>query len=216
MVKNFFTACGTAENSKLPYTVALLRDDALVWYLSLSEDQRPTTFNEVCDALIEYYQPISAQMAARDELAHLKQRTTVKSYTDGFKRIVANIPDMSASEKMDRYERGLKPEVRVHVALADPPTLEEWIKRAEKVDEIMNKRASSAPHEKLVEEIFVTKPEKSTPRVDGPVPMQLNMITTSRHLNDDDREILKATGGCYYCRKPGHIARDCPKKRRQR
>jgi hypothetical protein len=208
MVKNFFSACGTTEIQKLPYAVALLRDDALVWYLSLAEEDRPGTFNEFCTSLIEYYQPISAQMAARDELAHLKQRTTVKAYTDEFKRIIANIPDMSASEKMDRYERGLKPEVRVHVALADPPSLEEWIKRAEKVDEIMNKR-----HTARREKISIKEEVDPSDIRNTPAPMEINTITASR-LTDKDRETLKNSGSCFYCRKPGHIARDCPKKRR--
>lgn len=205
MVKNYFGACGTPENNKLPYAVALLRDDALVWYLSLEEGHQPRTFVEFCNSLVEYYQPISAQMAARDELAHLKQKSTVKAYTDDFKRIVANIPDMSASEKMDRYERGLKPEVRVHVALADPPSLEEWIKRAEKVDEIMHKRSAPRVDKNSIKDTSTTE--------DGPTPMQLCAIQPGRRLTPNDREILTVTGGCFYCRQPGHIAKNCPKKK---
>lgn len=211
MVKNYFAACNTPHEQKLPYAVALLREAALVWYQGLDAAQVPDTFESFCTSLIEYYQPISAQMAARDELANLKQTGTVKEYTDVFKRVVANIPDLSSSEKMDRYERGLKDNIRVHVALADPSTFEDWVKRAEKVDEIMNKRPGSSS--------ATLSSSQGSSRDAAETPMEIDAIGTvntlpRRRLSPEERQALMDSGACFYCRKPGHIAAECPRKRK--
>lgn len=230
MVKNYFVACGTLETQQLPYAVALLRDAALVWYQNLEGADVPATFEAFCRALVEYYQPISAQMAARDELANLKQTGSVKAYTDTFKRIAANIPDLSASEKIDRYERGLHDGIRIYVALADPHTFEDWVKRAEKADEIINKRISIQTKKRVDPNAYkVFDPfgpslnlYKSDRQRDTASPMDIGAVGEQERtyadaappakISDKEREALKKAGACFYCRKPGHVAARCPKK----
>lgn len=49
--------------------------------------------------------------------------------------------------------------------------------------------------------------------VEGPIPMELDAIRTGR-LTQQDKEELRRAGRCFYCRMPGHIVRDCPRKTR--
>jgi hypothetical protein len=44
---------------------------------------------------------------------------------------------MSTSEKLDRYTRGLKPDIRVQVALARAATMEAAMELEERADEII-------------------------------------------------------------------------------
>src|SRR5215218_1021164 len=46
----------------------------------------------------------------------------------------------------------------------------------------------------------------------GPYPMELNAISK---LTNEERERLRKIGGCFHCRKPGHLARDCTLPNRQ-
>lgn len=60
----------------------------------------------------------------------------------------------------------------------------------------------------------------------GPTPMEVGAITDSRtyaqvasspprfpHLSNDEREKLRKSGGCFYCRGPNHMLSQCPKRR---
>jgi hypothetical protein len=136
-LNNYFATTAWSDTDRLQYAVTLLRDNALLWWESMAPGSRPTSYASFCDALVAYYQPVSAQMAARDEIAALRQTDSVKAYTDAFLRQLANIPDMSPSEKLDRYTRGLKPDIRVQVALARAATMEAAMELAERADEIM-------------------------------------------------------------------------------
>lgn len=107
-VSNYYTATQEPEVNRLSFAVALLRNNALLWWQSLKDSERHTNWPSLGASLVEYFAPLSATIVARDNLARLVQRSSVKAYTDEFKRLLLNIPDISDSEKLDRYRRGLK------------------------------------------------------------------------------------------------------------
>lgn len=218
-VNNYFTAAREPEANRLPYAVALLRDNALLWWQSLKPAERPTTWDDLGKALVAYFAPLSTTYVARDMLARLIQKGSVKAYTDEFKKLVLNIPDMSESEMSDRYRRGLKPQVRLHVTFANPDTFEEMCVLAEQIDSI----------------IYMNKPygglgSKHSPKDHGgsnPTPMEVGGVNEKKSYADaakgapkfpkltaEERERLRASGGCFYCRKTGHIATECPDKKK--
>jgi hypothetical protein len=155
-------------------------------------------------AITEYYQPTNAVVAARDHLARLAQRTTVKVYVDAFKDIAINIPNMTNDEKLDRFKRGLKQDVRLHVAFANPATFEDAVHVAMQIDDILYSHRRDMSYR---------SPPSSTSVPNGPTPMDLGNVETKRHaLNDKERQELRRKGACFYCREPGHVALHCPKK----
>jgi hypothetical protein len=211
-VDTFFDAARTPAAGRVPYAATLLRGNALTWWQSLSPLQRPTEWEAFKDAIIQYNQPVSSVTVARDKLAQLTQRTSVAAYVKDFKDLALNIPNFSEDERLDRFKRGLKHDVRLHVALANPSSFEQAVTIAGQVDDIMFAHRRGARTE--------ARTSYRTPDISHPTPMELDSITRdkpttnfkdSRSTSDRRSEELRK-GLCFYCKEHGHLAKSCPKK----
>lgn len=138
-----------------------LADSALTWYrLYLAEVERGgveaydswATFKT---ALLRRFTPIAPEVTARSKLCNLKQTQSVQSYAMEYNKYMLDIPDMNEKDRIDRFLRGLKCDVRVLVELQKPPTLMDAIELATQVDSIMwqarkgplnGSNSSSHPH----------------------------------------------------------------------
>lgn len=221
-VENYFDVVGEPEARRVPYTTTLLRKNALLWWQSLQADERPAAFQDFKRVLIEYFQPLSATLVARDNLARLYQKSSVKSYIEEFKTQVLNIPDITDAEKLDKFRRGLKREVRLHVAFANPPTFDQAVSIAEQIDEVLYSHRGYNPR-------VYTPNSRGTSS--GLAPMDIGAIQAGRtsagastssgsspykRLSPEEKAELNRTNGCYYCRQVGHRALECPLKRQQK
>jgi len=136
-LNNYFSAAHEPEDSRRNLAVSYLRENALLWWQSLSAEVQPDTWGALSAALVSYFAPLSATMSARDQLARTYQRASVKQYTEEFKRLLLAIPDINEAEKMDRYRRGLKTQVRLHVTFANPTRFEDLCLLADQIDSIV-------------------------------------------------------------------------------
>jgi hypothetical protein len=66
-------------------------------------------------ALIKKFRPTNVLKTAQDNLAFLKQTENVEDYVDAFQNLALAIPDMNLAEALDRFERGLKPDIFEHL-----------------------------------------------------------------------------------------------------
>lgn len=215
-VDNYFNVMNEPDDRRVGYATTLLRTNGLLWWQSLTENERPATWDTFKRGIIDYFQPLSATIVARDNLARLYQRTSVKAFVEEFKSQVLNIPDITDPEKLDKFRRGLKKDVRLHVAFANPPTFDQAVTIAEQIDEVLyshrsvlSRSTSSAhydrPSASVPMEIGAMPPARSYAQVAASTPKY-------KKLTPAEKEELRKNNGCFYCRKAGHIALQCPLK----
>ncbi len=163
---------------------------------------------------------MNAEKAARDRLASLTQQRSVQDYVSQFRTLCFQIPGISEGEKMDRFIRGLKPQVQREVEIRDPQTFDEAVRMAERIDAVefrMRQRYIPTTQRTFppkttafagpVRAIPATFP--SVPITTGPTPMELGAVRLAP-LTPAERERLRKIGGCFRCRKVGHIGQQCP------
>lgn len=92
---------------------------------------------------------------------------------------------MSAPNLLHRFIRGLKPEVQKEVELKDPKTWEEAVRMAERADAV-----------------FYSLHRDQRAR-------RINLNTVAVQTTDRSP---KETRVCHYCKKPGHLIKDCRKR----
>ena len=221
--ENFFTITGVEDPYRVPYTATLLRDNALLWWQSLKLEERPNSWDSFFKQLLVYFQPLSAVYVARERLARCSQRTTVKAYIEEFKSLALNIEGLTEMEKMDRFRRGLNPEVRLQVTFAMPGTFEIMVQVAEQLDEILHENRKATPTKQWWPKKPWT-PYRSMTKTNGPSPMELGAIQSysgavrgtkpniRAPLTPETREECRRAGTCFYCRQPGHMMARCPSK----
>jgi hypothetical protein len=98
---------------------------------------------------------------------------------------------------MNYYVRGLKDNIRPFVVMQQPANLAAAEAIAERVDAVTFKPQNRNPG-------YRPNPMNRAPG--GPTPMELDAIGK---LTQSERDRLRREGGCFRCRQPGHLARDC-------
>jgi hypothetical protein len=201
-IEQYFRLCQLKdETTRAAYAVSYLKDNAALWWRSVSNGAGDATkeWRALKTELIAQFKPTNANKLARDRLANLKQTTSVQAYSFAFRAIVLEINDISNSEKLDRFIRGLKDKVRQEVELRDPTTLEEATRIAERYDTIA----------------FNYRPRfERNERNNGVIPMEIDSIQR-RNLSNEEKERCFKEGRCFECQGGGHIARFCPNKKRR-
>jgi hypothetical protein len=210
-VKNVFELQPTryaSDRSKTGLIGSLCTGDALSWYRSLQETESDSLqdFFSFINDMTAYFGDPYVQDNARRQLLTLQQgRQSASSYAAKFRRIAA---DTAFDDHALRYhfERGLSMDVKRAIAVNDKSfdSLSELIKYAIKVDNRLFEAARQAP-----------PPPVTSSR--GPTPMEIGAVTTGKKkLTDAERALRMGKGLCLYCGKPGHLARACPNKSRER
>ena len=223
----FSAASVTADYLKITLADARLRGDALVWRRTVPH---PDSWDEWKALLTSAFQPINPAETARDRLARLRQTTSVRTYAAVFRTVTLLIPTITDDEKKDRFIRGLKPKIMSDIKVKAPHTFEEAVKIAVRLDSLDTWRPSSSKDQ--------VRPGTSKASYSDPMDVDVNAITSTpaavrsdvnaiansrpgpsgtfnsrpprKPLTDREREELKKKGICFKCRKPGHIARECP------
>jgi Retrotransposon gag protein len=195
------------------FAASFFKDNAVLWWRSFvgarlaANNNQATliTWDEFTTATRAQFRPINAERVAREKLMSLKQTGSVFTYTHQFRTILLELPDMAEADRLFAYVRGLKSNIAALVQVSNPQTVSAAAATAESVDAIFwehRPNQSSAA--------WAPRPT----RHQGPTPMELDSIGNSRTpITDAERTSLRRTGGCFYCRESGHIARHCPRKK---
>jgi hypothetical protein len=198
---------------RVPLASSQLRGSALLWWRMHRQEVKKgacdpiAAWSEFCGALQRQFSPVNPVTAARNRLYRLNQRTSVAAYADEFRKLVLRIGDLSMDEQVNRFINGLKPHIRAQVVVRDPTRLDEAIRVADACDhaQLMPFNSRAPRYERR------TVPASNY----DPDAMQIDAVAL-QPLTPQQREQLRRTGGCFRCRKVGHLARDCPRDAGQR
>lgn len=208
-METYLTAEGANLNS--PSTVAIaaayFKDSALNWYrqheqaVTAGKAQPYSSWDEFKKAFIARFTPVDPEVDARERLDRLTQTRSVFAYAQEFNTYMLELPHMDENDRIHRFIRGLKPEVRIHVKLQQPTTLHDAVELAIKADSMVWERGRSFGNARP----FNTSNSRGAPhsRINGPAPMELGAV---------EQQKPKTPLKCFYCHKLGHKRLECKKR----
>ncbi len=160
------------------------------------------SWEKLKDALIARFETLNKEKLARDKLATWKQIKDVITFNEDFQRIILDISDISESEKIDRYSRGLKSYIWKELCTKDYDDLTVLMRDAQRVE---------SAHKRLGGSYLKSYNSPSAEKQNDP--MEIGNIEIKK-LTPEEREECFKKGLCLRCRQPGHIAKNCPKGKR--
>jgi len=209
----------TSPAGKIRVAASFFDGSAALWWRSLNQEY-PTpevfpcrTWETFSAHVRENFKATDSVRNARDELAALQQTTTVRDYIKEFRRVTIQIHGISHDEKLDRFVRGLKAEVRKVVITGNVKTLEEHMELAARQDNNLqwSRRLQHQQYPRYAPRPPAPQPAmaRPAPGAAGPMPMDVDAMHLAP-ITDEEREHLRRIRGCFRCRKPGHTQYYCP------
>lgn len=201
------------------YAASFLKDSALNWWLRYQQEvaagkrQAFANWAVFKQEFIDTFTPVKPDYDARHKLDRLNQTRSVFDYASQFNKLMLELPKMDEADRVHFFIRGLKPEVRMHVALHKPATLHDAVELAIQADSLLwsmhkgRKLPSFAPRPNFT--------SQKQPTDSGPTPMELG----SMEQEDGGQAELYITEGrrrplrCYYCNRAGHRIADCRQRK---
>ena len=166
--------------------------------------------------------------AGRDDLATMRQyaHESIADFVFRFRATCLKVPDLSEAEKLDRFVRALVQEIRLQVELRGPANFHEAAMFAERADAVITHvaghdvRRAASQKPKWGNAQCSPAPMRGSGDIGatgsgGPEPMELG-TASRRTLTRAEYEKLRAEKACFICRKPGHLAKNCPTKKNKK
>ena len=208
----YFALVPVPDDHRAFFAATFFKDNAALWWRSVITARQnaagqgqaiQVTWVDFETLVRNQFRPVNADRIARERLAALRQKTSVAAYTHEFRAIVLDLPEMGEADRLFAYIRGLKPQVAALVQVSNPATVAAAAITAENVDAIYWE------HRPKTTSVPWTSKSSHT----GPAPMEVDALAP---LTDQQRDELRKRGACFRCRKPGHVARNCPTNRNPR
>lgn len=233
-IENYFTLTRVVYPAdRIAYTATRLQGAALMWYRSTNPSHLP--WDDFKKALTDEFMPINAVREARDHLARITQGDSVRTYLSRFRSLCMRVPNISEDEKLDRFLRGLDPELRMECELRSCTTVDEAARIAERVYATMKGVRPRQQSFKPTKTPYQPRYRDSGPQPMelGALPMELQVkareaesklsqgdrnrlkeLQAGRTLTEEDRQFLRRVGACHCCRHLGHFKNGCPQNTR--
>ncbi|SAM00160.1 hypothetical protein, partial, partial [Absidia glauca] len=142
---HYFKLTNLREEDQLEFAVTLFGPKAKMWWRRLQADESsdvPLNWRELQEAVKMAFVPVGSYKAARNKLANLRQTGSVATYVEEFDELRMVIGNVEEPEALDKFVRGLKQEVQLHLATTDPATVKEATRLALAYDEARSNHES--------------------------------------------------------------------------
>jgi len=151
-------------------------------------------WQEVVKDIIKEFTPAGHAESVQDRWANMRQTSSIADYNSRFLAILLELPLPFRHEDLllDKYIRDLRPATQKEVRFREPQSYSAAMKLAVMADSILFPSRS-------------TTSKNLSPSVSSS-PRRLGKLT------EEERLYLRSINGCFKCRKPGHIASNCPMK----
>ena len=207
---------GLDESTAFNIALSYLSGNAHEWwivYQNSEEGNGITGWQGLREALVRRFDTLNKEKIARDKLAKWKQVKDVATFNEDFLRIILDIPNINVDEQIDRYTRGLKSYIWREMCTKEYTVLANAMRDAERV-ESAHRRSGN-----LTRGANQTKSNSSlASQSSGPTPMEIGTVQMRnvelKKLTPEEREKCMREGLCLRCRAKGHMARNCPKAKR--
>jgi hypothetical protein len=212
---------------KVAYACSHLQGLAASWLEQYENehDGLPATWEEFVAAITHRFGQQVNRMMARDQLANLSQKGTVRDYVQQFQHIAITIPDLGRAERIAYFRRGLKTQVRVDTALCNTLDLDELIQVAEETERArrgfysvpLGEARDGKPtthYPTNYKKKYNSRPayqQSSAPAAPHTYPDDPMIIDMARVGHQQKRDRPHTSTTCQFCDKPGHTAKDCYK-----
>ena len=140
-MESYFVGEGVPEDRFTRDAASNLESHAAIWWTGMSKkDPRYAdtyAWDDFKEELKRAFKHDNDVQKARDELAGLDMTRlglTTSEYVRRFREITLRIPDLSDSESLYRFKRGLRGDIYFHVGMLDPRNTWDAMIAAEKVD----------------------------------------------------------------------------------
>lgn len=195
---------GTDPGQALAIAKTYLQGEAFAWYQSYAASSAVADWPSLRDAMTHRFNPLNKEQAARNLLHKWRQIKDVTTYNKTFQSIVLDIPSITMPEKIDRYSRGLKSYIWEVLCTKQYESVETLMLDALKVEAAKRGSYRSSAQSNAYQ-AAVSKAEST--------PMDISAVQVTR-LTPEERKRCMRDGLCLRCREKGHLARSCPKTRR--
>ena len=122
-IDNYYALVGlTDEIQQARFATTLLMKQAALWLRSSGINLDRTKWSTLKIAIRDYFRPSDFKCHAQDKPASMRQKNSITGYIDAFKCCCPKIPAITDEEMLDRFMRGLSPDVQRELLKQDLPT----------------------------------------------------------------------------------------------
>ena len=192
-------------------------DAAVWWRLQCDKFDRgvaiaPASWAELKDQLVNQFRIFNHITDIRDQYSALRQTASVTAYITKFRSLVVELPNEPEEQQIYQFLKGLKPEIQARTRTHKPKTLAEAMDIADEADRA-NYHAYRGRDSRTANYGRAPPP--------GPTPMVIGMATSTPApvaavLSPSELQRLRQENRCFECRKEGHLAKDCPKRKKRK